>query len=707
MHKKQLARAIHKETHLGIDKAYEILSSLSNNISDSLKKRESIKISGFGTFDVYFRKKFSSKHPKRDLVDRSIEVPASFVVKFRASNTLKKIVNPALSALWSKNLSNKEFALPKPKIPTVITPTWPNLSKEGKNAAAPEQKVQRPIVPPQVTVTPRPKAQTQTATTPNPQMPNGAAPRANVLSKTPTTQTPPKQKPAAPKKPSLLGATIPKETLRVLPEYLARLYNAVPVKVEGANLTLAMKNPGDLGAIEFIKKKTKMNILPMPASDEEVAGILNQYSGMEMEIEKALKGADFVKHAKKVAEEEEEKIVSEEAPTAKVVQSIITQAVRKSSSDIHIEPTEKEVIIRFRVDGVLQKITTLPKTIHAAIISKIKILSSLKIDETRLPQDGRFKTTVDKKEIDFRVSTFPTIFGEKAVMRILDKSKGILTLEELGLRGRGFKLVEEGIHKSHGMTLVTGPTGSGKTTTLYAVIDRLNNAGQNIVTLEDPVEYQIPGINQAQVKPSIGFSFANGLRSILRQDPDVIMVGEIRDFETAELSIHSALTGHIVLSTLHTNNAAGAIPRLIDMKIEPFLLASAVNTIVAQRLARKICEQCRTVQDLEPGVTQEIEEVIEHMPSVEKDKVKRSKLEFYQGKGCKACSDTGYKGRVGLFEVLSMNAKISELTIAKSSEEQIETEAKSDGMLAMKEDGIMKALEGITTIEEVFRITKD
>jgi len=660
MNKRELARAIHKETKIGVDKSYALLSSISYHIAESLKKRESARITNFGTFDIYFRKKFKSQHPQVGIVKQPIEIPASFVIKFKASNALKKKVNPELSAIWHK--------MPAESSLSGEAKTFRIKMKEEKEEKKRKEKISERKKP---------------------------------------EKTEPKKTKKDQVKANLMGKTVAKEILSLLPEYSARLYNAVPLELEDDLLIVAMKNPKDLQAIEFIKKKTKKKIKPIPATDEEIVHLLNQYSGIEAEIEKALKGAEFIKKTSEEKEAEEEEIITEEAPTAKIVRSILTQAVRKNASDIHIEPTEKEIIIRYRIDGVLKKITTLPKSAHAAIISKIKILSNLKIDETRLPQDGRFKTKIDKKEIDFRVSTFPTVFGEKAVMRILDKSKGILSLEKLGLRGRGFKVVEENIHKSHGMTLVTGPTGSGKTTTLYAIIDRLNNTGQNIVTLEDPVEYQIAGVNQGQVKPSIGFSFSNGLRSILRQDPDVVMVGEIRDIETAELAIHAALTGHIVLSTLHTNNASGSIPRLIDMKIEPFLLASALNTTIAQRLARKICENCKEKIELEKEVLREIEKIIDDMPEEEKSKVKGRRFEFFKGRGCKICSETGFKGRIGVFEVLPMTTKISELTVSKASEREIEKCAKNEGMLTMKQDGIIKALDGITTIEEVFRITKD
>lgn len=470
---------------------------------------------------------------------------------------------------------------------------------------------------------------------------------------------------------------------------------------------IAMSSPDDIQAAEFIKKKINREIEVVGASEEDIKSVLDRYSGIEGEIEQALAGSQFVKKIKTAKKEKKEGLISEEAPTSKIVRSLLTQAQRMRASDVHIEPKEFDVGVRFRIDGVLQNVTTLPKSIQDAVITKVKILSRLKIDETRLPQDGRFKIKVDEKEVDLRVSTFPTVYGEKVVMRLLDKSKGILTLEELGLRGQGFKIVEDNIHKSHGMTLVTGPTGSGKTTTLYAIIDRLNNAGLNIITLEDPVEYQIEGVNQGQINPKIGFGFASGLRSILRQDPDVVMVGEIRDFETAEMAVQAALTGHIVLSTLHTNDAAGAIPRLIDMKVEPFLLISSVNTVIAQRLVRKICENCLVEDRVSEVVLKEVEETLEDLPEKEKKKTDTSNLKFYKGRGCEACGSTGYKGRIGLFEVLPMSAAIQEITLKKSGSRIIEIEARKEGMLTIKQDGILKAADKLTTIEEVWRVTKD
>jgi type IV pilus assembly protein PilB len=370
-----------------------------------------------------------------------------------------------------------------------------------------------------------------------------------------------------------------------------------------------------------------------------------------------------VEKPKKEAKAAQEEIV-ETAPAAKIIQSLVKRATREKASDIHIEPSEEQVIVRFRVDGVLRKVITLPIEILPALVSRVKILAGMKIDETRLPQDGRFQTTIDGTEIDFRVSTFPTVNGEKVVARILDKSAGIISLEQLGFQGSAFKILNDNITKSHGMILVTGPTGSGKTTTLYAVLQKLMKESVNIVTLEDPVEYRIPTINQGQVHPTIGFSFASGLRSILRQDPDIIMIGEIRDYETADMAIHSALTGHIVLSTLHTNDAAGAIPRFIDMKVEPFLINSSVNVVIGQRLCRKICESCKEPFQIDPANLAEAEKEIKNLPSGEE---KPAKIEFFHGKGCANCANTGYKGRVGIFEVFNLTNDLKELVAKKAS----------------------------------------
>ncbi len=502
---------------------------------------------------------------------------------------------------------------------------------------------------------------------------------------------------------------IPKEILAKIPEYIARLYQAIPVEEKEGKLVVAMVDPEDYQAIEFIKKKAGKEIKPVLATQDDIAHVLEQYSRLETEIEKEIKGTEEFGKEEKTEKEEKvkEEIAKAEAPTSRAVHSILKKAVMNSASDIHIEPTENEVVVRYRIDGVLQKVITLPRSISTAVIARIKILSNMKIDETRLPQDGRFELTFNNRKIDFRVSVFPIVFGEKAVMRILDKSKGILNLEELGIKGESFNILNESIKKSHGMLLVTGPTGSGKTTTLYAILDKLNQVGVNIVTLEDPVEYQIKGINQGQVKADIGFTFAKGLRSILRQDPDVVMVGEIRDMETAEMAVHSALTGHIVLSTLHTNDAAGAVPRLVDMGIEPFLVTSSVNSVIAQRLTRKICEKCKEKIKVSEEVLKEIRQEIAKMPKKTKSQAEQKELAFYKGKGCDVCDNLGYKGRIGIFEIFIVSLTIQELVLKKASSANLEKQAIVEGMTTMKQDGILKVLDGITTIEEVWRATRE
>jgi len=499
---------------------------------------------------------------------------------------------------------------------------------------------------------------------------------------------------------------IPKEILAKIPEYIARLYQAIPVEEKNGKLIVAMVDPEDYQAIEFIKKKTGAEIKPALATQEDIGHVLEQYSEFESEIAQEIKKATPEKETK-TKEDQEEDIAKAEAPTSRAVQSILKRAVLSEASDIHIEPYEKEVIVRFRIDGVLQEVVSLPKSIQPAVISRIKILGNLKIDETRLPQDGRFGLTVNKRKIDFRLSVFPTVYGEKAVMRILDKSGGVLTLEELGFRGEAFSRLNDAISKSHGMILVTGPTGSGKSTTLYAVLGKLNKEGVNIITLEDPVEYQIKGINQGQVRTDIGFTFAKGLRSIVRQDPDIIMVGEIRDLETAEMAVHAALTGHVVLSTLHTNDAAGAVPRMIDMGVEPFLVTSSVNTVVAQRLTRKVCEHCKQKEPIADEILTEIKQELAKLPEKEKKELDNREMVFYKGKGCTACNNIGYKGRVGIFEVFALTEPMRNLILKKVSSQELATKAISEGMITMKQDGILKALDGITTVEEVWRVTRE
>lgn len=393
----------------------------------------------------------------------------------------------------------------------------------------------------------------------------------------------------------------------------------------------------------------------------------------------------------------------------RIVAAIINFAVDKRSSDIHVEPYSDELLIRYRVDGQLSEIIKLPMEIHPAFISRIKILSKLKLDEQRIPQDGRFDVVVSgNKEIDIRVSTLPTVHGEKIVMRILNKSDRIYSLEKLGLKGDGLKRLVDAIKQPYGIILATGPTGSGKTTTLYAVLQRVATGNVNVITLEDPVEYEIKGINQSQIKPKIGFTFADGLRSVLRQDPNVIMVGEIRDAETASMTTHAALTGHLVLSTLHTNNASGALPRLINMGVEPFLITSAMNAVVGQRLVRKLCDDCRVAFDLPATIRQGIDKELDLIRAHNTNEATRipNEIKFYRQQGCDKCIN-GYRGRLGLFEVLQMSDAIEDLAIKKAPAVDIERESAKAGMITLKQDGILKVLEGLTTLDEVLRETSE
>ena len=507
----------------------------------------------------------------------------------------------------------------------------------------------------------------------------------------------------------LSKTTISKEILQKIPEKLARKYNLVPIEENEKGLVVAMADPQDLEARELIKKQVERPIIPILASGDDITNVLDQYNGLETEVEEAIETADKENEVETAKNNKVDLIesISENAPASRIVTSLLRRAIRDKASDIHIEPSEKEVEVRFRLDGVLKKKITLPLDIEPAIVSRIKILSDLKIDEQRLPQDGRFTINFENRKIDFRISTMPVANGEKIVMRVLDKMTGILTIEQLGVRGSGLDVLKESIEKSHGMTLVTGPTGSGKTTTLYALIDKLYNEGVNIVTLEDPIEYRMPGINQSQVNAEINYTFASGLRSIVRQDPDIIMIGEIRDKETAEMAVHAALTGHIVLSTLHTNNATGAAPRLIDMGVEPFLLTSALNVVVGQRLARKICEDCKEEIQIAEAEKKKIEAEIEKMPEREKTEIKGKELKFFHGKGCKNCNDSGYKGRIGLYEVLSISENIKDMILNKKPSSEIQEEAVRAGMVTMLQDGILKVSDGVTTVEEIWRVTKD
>ncbi|MDP3994012.1 MAG: GspE/PulE family protein [bacterium] len=509
--------------------------------------------------------------------------------------------------------------------------------------------------------------------------------------------------------------SISKDAYTVVGKDISENYKFLPFAKENDLVKIALTNPADLRALEaleFLAQKNKYRIelyLTSPSSyneavvkgrtiSSEVSEALQAIQKKEKETQLTSQGAEAAIVARKI---------SPEAPITKIVDVIIKHAFTARASDIHIEPQENDLRIRYRVDGILYSSLIVPKIVHPAIVSRIKILSNLKIDEQRLPQDGRFHMDIEEHSIDFRVSTLPTVNGEKVVMRLLDKSSGVSSLAELGLTGMKLRRLKENIIKAHGMLLVTGPTGSGKSTTLYAVLTILNKIGVNIVTLEDPVEYFVNGVNQAQVNPDIGLTFASGLRSILRQDPNIIMVGEIRDRETAELAVHSALTGHLVFSTLHTNDAVGAIPRLLDMGIEAFLLTASVNAVMAQRLVRKICRDCRKEISVQEEVKKMFAQELKGIPKEEAEGVDLSKIKLYAGAGCKSCGDSGYKGRLAIFEVLPLSDKLKEQILGRESAAKLGETARVEGMITMKQDGLIKALKGLITLEEVIRVTKE
>ncbi|MCL4382271.1 MAG: GspE/PulE family protein [Patescibacteria group bacterium] len=503
---------------------------------------------------------------------------------------------------------------------------------------------------------------------------------------------------------TLTGKGVSPEILTYIPEPVARRYNLFPFNFDDKKnlLSVAMADPLDLQVIEFVERKSGKKIVPFLALPEEIKEIIDQqYSqNLTTEVTAALKETSLPSvrtfEAGKLGE------VIREAPIAKIVSTLLEFAIKSRASDIHIEPGEDKTRVRYRIDGILHEKIALPKSVHEAVVSRIKILSDMKIDERRVPQDGRFNFKMGEEEVDLRISTLPTSFGEKVVMRLLKKSGGVPSLPELGLRGTALKNLEIAILRPHGIILVTGPTGSGKTTTLYAVLSRLNTIRVNIVTLEDPVEYQIAGVNQVQVNPQAGLTFATGLKAFLRQDPNIILVGEIRDSETTGLAIQAALTGHLVFSTLHTNNASTALPRLLDMGAEPFLVASSLNAIVGQRICRKICPECKESYEPAPEVVEDIKKVLGNLFPPLKGAVK-----LYKGKGCQECNGTGYFGRVGVFEVLPISEKIGRMVLERASADQVEKQAVEEGMITMKQDGYLKVIEGITTIEEVLRVAQD
>jgi type IV pilus assembly protein PilB len=509
----------------------------------------------------------------------------------------------------------------------------------------------------------------------------------------------------------LHGLTIPSETLRIIPESTARGHSIIAYEKTEAECRVAMRDPSDRQMVEFIQKKVDLPVTVALASRESIQIALAQYQkSLDYELEEILSNVGTLS----VMEGQDLSKVAEELPTIRMMDLILKHAILQGASDIHIEPTEKNVVVRYRVDGILHDMLTLPRNYIAGLIARIKVLGNLKIDEHRLPQDGRFKIETEDYKVAFRVSILPVFDGEKVVMRLLDETGKGLSLEAIGMRTTVLEAFRRNIQKPHGMVLVTGPTGSGKTTTLYAAMKELNTPEVNISTIEDPIEYRMTRINQTQVNPQIGMTFSNGLRALVRQDPDVLMVGEIRDEETASLAVNAALTGHLVLSTLHTNSAAGALPRLLDMKVEAFLLGSTVNLLVAQRLVRHLCKECKQKDVLGADIISDLQKLFDTeqlTATLVREKVlpadtPLSELVVYKPAGCKLCN-AGYKGRAGIYEALEFTDEIREMITSKTSSQELEEAGrKKANLVLMIEDGFLKIAEGVTSVEEVLRVAK-
>lgn len=510
---------------------------------------------------------------------------------------------------------------------------------------------------------------------------------------------------------------VPREVMLLIPEDSARHYGLLAFAKEDELLHVGMLNPEDVRAqeaLKFIAQKLGLSIALAVVTPSDVARYHRNYRTFADEIRMALEALQRqypVREGAKagpraISLETAAEAVREEAPIIKMVALLLKQAVHERASDIHVEPEKNKLKVRYRIDGALRVALYLPIEIHSAIVSRIKIMADLKIDETRVPQDGRFRTLIEDREIDFRVATFPTAAGEKVAIRVLDPATGLKGLQELGFAEYNEKILREGIEKPFGMILATGPTGSGKTTTLYALLQLLNKEDVNVVTLEDPIEYYMPGVNQSMVMPEIGYSFASGLRQILRQDPDIIMVGEIRDNETAELAAHAALTGHLVLSTLHTNNAVGVVPRLVDLGVQPFLLPSTLNLMMAQRLVRQLCPDCKKAKAAQGEEERVIEEALNSMPAALRERLTYKKpYTIYEPAGCDTCQHKGTLGRTGVHEILKMTPELERIILTKISESDLVEEAKRQGMLTMRHEGILKVLEGKVALQEVLQET--
>lgn len=497
---------------------------------------------------------------------------------------------------------------------------------------------------------------------------------------------------------SLKDVSIEHEILKLLPEESAIYHKLIIFSKNGDKIHVAMADPANVESIEFVEKRTDCNVKPFFTFESELSMALNQYKvSIQEEFENIIK--KNVEESEKITSDLEK--AAEELPVIRALSTIIEYSVAQKASDIHIEGIEKNVIIRFRIDGVLHDMITLPKNLQDALVARVKILSNLKIDEHRLPQDGRFKFISSNTKIALRVSIIPTFFGENIVLRLLPESERPLTLQELGFTGRNLKIMESNLKKNHGMILVTGPTGSGKTTTLYSILNMLNSPETKICTVEDPIEYGFRRISQIQVNEKTGLTFEAGLRSLLRHDPDIIMVGEIRDEATADISIHSALTGHLVLSTLHTNDAPSAIPRFVDLGAKPFLISSTINLVVAQRLVRKICENCISEIKQDKIVLQELSVML----NVNYKSLASKK--YFHGSGCNKCRKTGFKGRVGVYEIFEMDDELRELLLKNLPVKELAKYAKKKGMTTMLEDGFEKVINKITTVDEILRVARE
>lgn len=503
----------------------------------------------------------------------------------------------------------------------------------------------------------------------------------------------------------LTNLPVDPSALSVLPQEIAERFKVFPIGVDKAakELKLAMADPLNLAAIEFIEQKTGLHVKPHSAAPELIDEFVStKYeTSLSQEVSQAIKEvAPEVEKVKTLDVTARTGVIRQER-VSEIVTRILDFAIKARASDIHIEPQEKSTRVRYRIDGVLQEKLTIPRELHDALVSRIKILCGMKIDEKRIPQDGRFNFKTQDNEVDLRVSSLPTSWGEKIVMRLLKKTGGIPDLSELGLRGVALKSLQDAILRPHGIIIICGPTGSGKTTTLYSLISKINTQKVNIVTLEDPIEYKIPGVNQVQVNVGVGLTFASGLRAFLRQDPNIILVGEIRDKETAELAVQASLTGHLVFATLHTNDASGAVPRLLDMGAEPFLLASSMTAVVAQRVMRKIDNKTKEEYEPDQKVKDDIKAVLGNLWPPDKP------IKLYRGKPTPENNNTGYLGRIGIFEVMTVSEKISRLILGRAPAFDLEKQAREEGMISLKQDGYLKALEGTTTLEEVLRVAQE